>query len=42
MIPVPPDECDTPESLRDFYEDVARAQDAEDLRRPDPRDEEDR
>jgi hypothetical protein len=38
-MPYLPDECDTPESQRDYFEDLARAQDAEDLRRPDPRDE---
>lgn len=25
MSPIPPDECDTPESQRDYFEDIARA-----------------
>jgi hypothetical protein len=30
----PPDECDTPESQRDFYEDTARAIDEYEAQRP--------
>lgn len=37
--PSPGPECDTAQAVRDFYDDVACAQDEMDLRRPDPRDE---
>lgn len=34
MRSFPPEECDTPESQRDFYADMARAIDEEEARTP--------